>query len=281
MTSRREFCASLAAAAQASAAEPALDRQVGLVTASIAAHLKSAFDLPRILRDELDLRVIDLNHNVLPSNGRADLDKFRAAADRAGCTISNLKMNQRDINMDSPEAEVRDHAVDQYRQWIDAAAHLGCRWARPLPRPEKPDVKIHVDSYRRLAEHGERRGVQMIVENFAWMQDDADILPKLVRDIGRKVAAGPDTGNWNSNAVRYDGLAKAFPLAVTCDFKAKELTPEGTHPEYDLKRCFDIGWKAGFRGPWCLEYIHKDRATLIKNLGLLRDRLRGWMREAG
>jgi hypothetical protein len=77
--------------------------------------------------------------------------------------------------------------------------------------------------------------------------------------------------------VRYAGLAKAFPLAVTCDFKARPLGPDGQHEEYDLKRCFEIGWEAGFRGPWCFEYIHNDLATLYRDLGTLRDKCREWI----
>ena len=75
---------------------------------------------------------------------------------------------------------------------------------------------------------------------------------RLLEDVGRNIAACPDTGNWVSNEVRYKGLALTFPKAVTCDFKARELGPEGQHAAYDLKRCFTIGWEAGFRGPWCL-----------------------------
>jgi len=77
--------------------------------------------------------------------------------------------------------------------------------------------------------------------------------------------------------VRYAGLARTFPLAVTCDFKARELGKKGEHILYDLERCFQIGWKAGFRGPWCLEHAHRDRKQLFRELGLLRDTLRKWM----
>ena len=104
-------------------------------------------------------------------------------------------------------------------------------------------------------------------------------MPKLLDDIGHDVAACPDTGNWDGNEVRYAALARLFPRAVTCDFKAGRLGPNGEHPAYDLKRCFTIGWDSGFRGPWCLEHANTSRADLFRDLCLLRDLLRGWMAE--
>jgi hypothetical protein len=179
--------------------------------------------------------------------------------------------------MNSPDPAVRRRALDEYRRSIDAAARLGARWARPLPLKPRPDMQIHVQSYRELAEHAASRGVQMLVENYGWMQGDPDSVPKLIQAIGRNVAACPDTGNWDSEELRYAGLAKTFPLAVTCDFKARQLGPEGQHAAYDLKRCFTIGWEAGFQGPWCLEHANPDRTLLFRELGLLRDMLRSWM----
>ncbi len=276
----------LAAAAETKAE---LAREVGITTSSLGGHVAlkpnaeqfSLFDLPGVLRESLDMRVIDLNTTTLGEAGPAELDRFRNAAEKAGCFLTNLKMNQRDLNMDSPDAAVRSHAIREYKRSIDVAARLGCRWARPLPRAEEPDWETHVAGYRELADYAGEKGVEMLVENFGWMQDDPDALPRLVAAIGSNVAASPDIGNWDSDELRFQGLEKAFPLAVTCDFKARGLTADGTHYKYDLRRCFEIGWKAGFRGPWCLEHTHPDRAILFRELSLLRNGLRVWMNEAG
>ena len=48
-------------------------------------------------------------------------------------------------------------------------------------------------------------------------------MPKLIKAIGRKVAACPDTGNWRDNSIRYQALAHTFPLAVICDLKARAM----------------------------------------------------------
>jgi hypothetical protein len=261
---------------------------VGITTSSFAGHLtaqpaKGKFtllELPRLLRDELDMRVIDLNTSALASYEPVYLDQVRRAADDAGCILTNLKLNQPGLDMSSPDRATRERALAEYRRSIDAAGRLGLRWARPLPRKERPDMPLHVAAYRALAEYAGERKVQMLVENYGWMEDDPQSVVKLLAAVGPEVAACPDTGNWADNEVRYAGLAATFPRAVTCDFKARELGPDGQHAAYDLQRCFRIGWAAGFRGPWCLEHAHADRATLLRELGLLRDLLRRWMNEA-
>lgn len=291
---RRQFGQGIAAAiaatefpAQAATPDDLVD-EVGITSSSLSGHLVakptgnqfSMLELPRVMRDELDMRVIDLNTSSLASTDAAYLDQCREAAEKAGCVFTNLKLNQRNVDMNSADEATRRKAIEIYKTSINTAARLGCRWARPLPLPELPDMKLHVASYQELADYAAERKIEMLVENYGWMQGDPDSVIKLVRAIGRNVAPCPDTGNWNDNETRYAGLAKTFPTAVTCDYKARALGPNGEHELYDLKRCFDIGRKAGFRGPWCLEHANRDRKTLFRELSMLRDMLREWTKAA-
>ena len=288
---RREFIqigsAAIAAipCAATAAEREKLAGEVGVTTGSFVRHLaKDAqpgklrlLDLPRIMRDELGMKVIDLMTATLASMDPDYLDKLRAEADRAGCILTNLKMNQKGLDMTAADPAVRKHALDEYKRTIDAAARLGVRWVRPLPGPKRPDLAICAASYRELIDYAAPRGISLLIENYGWMQDDPDAIPAVIKAVGKGLDAQPDTGNWKDNEVRYPGLARAFPLAVSCDFKSRELAPDGSHAAYDLARCFSIGWDAGFRGPWCLEQFHSDLGQLYREMRLIRDQLRGWM----
>ncbi|MEQ2008575.1 MAG: TIM barrel protein [Limisphaerales bacterium] len=264
-----------------------LTGEIGITTGSFVRHLSPEvragklrlLDLPKLMREELDLRVIDLMTATLVSLEPEYCEQLRAAADRAGCVLTNLKMNNPGLELASADEAVRRHALAEYKRTMDAAARLGVRWVRPLPGPKRPDLARLADGYRELMDYGAARGLGVLIENFGWMQNDPDALPELVKAVGPALRVQPDTGNW-TDAARYDGLAKAFPFAISCDFKAKELGPDGSHAAYDLKRCFQIGWDAGFRGPWCFEHQHADFAQLLREMKLLRDLLRGWMRAA-
>ncbi len=239
-------------------------------------------ELPRVLRDELDLTVIDWNSVNLPSFDPALMEKLRVATDAAGCVATNLKMNQK-VDMGSSDKATREHAIKVYKESIDAAELLGLRWVRPLPQPNKPELSVIADSFRQLADYAGEKGIAVLVENFAWMMDDPGSVVKLLNAIDRpeQVAGGIDTGNWSDNEVRYSGLEKSMPLAVTCDFKAKVMGDDGSHADYDLKKCFDICWAVGFRGPWAIEHGHADRARSFREIGRVRDWLTEWTEAAG
>ena len=264
-----------------------LKGEVGITTGSLMRHLTvepakgkmRLLDLPKLMRDELDMKVIDLMTATLASMEPSYLDKLRKEAESAGCIITNLKMNQKGIDMASADEAKRRKALDEYKRTIDAAERLGCRWVRPLPRPKRPDVKLYVNSYRELIEYAKPKGISLLIENFGWMTDDPKIIPKIISAVGSGLDASPDTGNW-SNEARYEGLAEVFPHAVTCDFKAFAFDADGKHPRYDLNRCFQIGWDAGYRGPWCLEHFNNNLVGLIEGFGKLRDMLNEWSKQS-
>jgi hypothetical protein len=225
------------------------------------------------------MRVIDLMTRTLASMKPDYLENLRKNAEQAGCVLTNLKMNQPNLEIASPEKDKREHALAEYKRTIDVAARLGCRWVRPLPGAKRPDFDRLVAGYRELIDYAAPKKISLLFENFGWISSDPDVLPKFIKAVGEGIAASPDTGNW-TDKVRYEGLAKAFPLAVTCDFKAFMLGPGGAHPKYDLKKCFEVGWKAGFRGPWCLEHFNETLPGLLAGMKTLRGMLKQWMREA-
>lgn len=294
MISRRTFLGTSLVGATAAqwlkADEPrpavrSLAGELGITTGSFMQHMRASpalhktllLDLPQKMRDELDMRVIDLMTATLPSVEPEYLDQLRSRAEKHGCVITNLKMNQTGIDMASPNPDARRKALDEYRRTIDAAQRLGCRWVRPAPQKNRPDLTLLAASYRQLIDYAGPKGISLLVENNAWMRDDPDAIPTIISAVGRGLAAAPDTGNWTED-VRYAGLAKAFPLAVTCDFKAFQFGPQGEHKQYDLKRCFQIGWDAGFRGPWCFEHFNDTLDGLWQGFARLRDMLREWMK---
>lgn len=288
---RREFLtASLAVVATPTLAASKsfqLEREVGVVAATLAAHMHPRVpgglklnDLPRIIRQELDMRVIDMNTMNFAKLTPGVAESFRAAAERQRCVLTNLKLNQRNLDLGSEDTERRAHALKEYRQSIDAAALMGMRWVRPLPQARQGNRQHLIDGLRRLDDYAREKKIRVLIENFGWMQNEPDSVVNLIRDIDRELPASPDTGNWSHNEVRYSGLTKTFPLAATCDFKAKTLGPDGAHPAYDLKKCFRIGWDAGFRGPWCIEHGNRDVKRLYAELRLVKAMLVRWMREA-
>ena len=231
------------------------------------------------------MKVIDLSTGTLGDRDPKRADRLRAAAEAAGCVITNLKVNAThmgvkvlDLPFDHPEPAVRRKALEEYKEWILIAQRLGARWLRPFSAEQRPDFAVLVESYRELAEFGAHHGVTLVVENATWICSDAQAIPRLVQALNGRIAAAPDTGSWDP-PIRWDALAAAFPHAVTCDFKVGDLSPQFEHRAYDLRRCFEIGWKAGFRGPWCIEHGNGNTARLFTEWRWIKNQIETWTRE--
>ena len=292
--SRRRFLAGFAAAAglpllakAQTRPAPELAGQVGITSASLAHQMNAdspgrmleLWDLPRVMRDELGMKVLDLNTKTLGSRDPRHVDRFRAATEAAGCVITNLKVNDVTLEFEHDDPAVRRPALKEYKVWIETAARLGARWLRPMPALKTPTFSVLVESYRELADFAGEHRITLLVENYRWIEPDPTAIPRLIEALDRRIAASCDTANWVPE-VRYDALARSFPYAVTCDFKPRGLLPTNEHPAFDLRRCFEIGWRAGFRGPWCIEQLNPDSKAIFRQLKWLKLQLETWIREA-
>ncbi|MSU50298.1 MAG: hypothetical protein EXS37_14635 [Opitutus sp.] len=284
---RRDFIARLAACGgmfaqnRAAVSAPAEKIRVGINTSSFAHQRNSSDaaerirleDIPAILRDELDMNIIDLESVTLGPRDLPTARKFRVRAEAAGCRIINLKVNAHDLPFDSEDIALREHALTDYRAWIEIAAALGARSLRPYPATQRPRLETLTESYARLADHGDRHGVVLLIENYKWIETEPKVIPEIIGRLGGRIKALVDTGNWADAGTRRAGLAAAFPHALTCDFKVRELSAAGEHAAFDLEECFMIGRRAGYTGPWCLEHTNPRRRDLLRELRLIKSKL--------
>ncbi len=64
------------------------------------------------------------------------------------------------------------------------------------------------------------------------------------------------------------------------DFKVFDLDEQRRHAKYDIRRCFDIGWDAGFRGPWAIEHWNEATKAFVREIVYLSETLKQWMADA-
>lgn len=260
---------------------PSLDRMIGITTGGLdfqrINRILTALTLPAFMRDELGMRLIDFNTRWLTSYEPSYIERVRMAAEDADCFFSNLKVNHKFGDLYSQDSDERKLAMSNARQQVEIAEMLGARWIRfTVPKITDSDDASKVAAHRELAMFAGERGIQLLVENGGWLKSDPDSIQRVVKAIGHNVASGPDTGNWDDD-VRYEALEKSFPGAVTCDFKVFDLDADNRHAKYDIRRCFDIGWNSGFRGPWAIEHWNDDTKAYVRETTWLRDQLTKWM----
>lgn len=261
-----------------------LKRVIGITTGSLdyqrENRILTALTLPRFVRDELEMQLIDLNTRWLQSYDDRYVHRVRETAEAAECYFTNLKVNHKFGDLYDKDVTARNEAMAHARRMIEVARILGTRWVRfTVPKVSAADDPSKLVAHRELAAFAEQHGIQLLVENGGWLKSDPDSIVRVVKAIGRNVAACPDTGNWD-DMVRFDGLKKSFPGAESCDFKVFDLDANRQHKRYDIRRCFEIGWQAGFRGPWAIEHWNDDNKAFARETTYLRDQLVKWMAAA-
>ena len=229
---RREFIATAAAGLAATvASRPSLASDqndargslagaIGLTTGGLNYQRRrgklTLLGLPRFVRDELGLAIIDLNTHWLEGYEPSYLAQVRGTAEEFGCFFTNLKVNHQFGDLYSRDPHERQRALAGARRLIEVAKLLGTRWIRfTFPGLEVLGTPPNPVAHRDLAGYAEQHGIQLLVENLGWLTRDANSVPRLVASIGRNIAPCPDTGNW-ADEIRYEGLARTFPTAVTC-----------------------------------------------------------------
>ena len=156
-----------------------LVRVIGITTGGLNHQRETGsltvFTLPKFMRDELGMQLINGNTRWLQSYDRTYVERVRETAEAADCYFTNLKVNHRFGDLSAADADERNRAMSHARQLIKAAKTLGARWIRfPVPKIAVAGDESKFAAHRELAAFAGEHGVQLLVENGGWMKSDAE-----------------------------------------------------------------------------------------------------------
>ncbi len=198
------------------------------------------------------------------------LDKLADRIALAGVAAKHIS-NNAPRNLADLNDERRREGIQVGKHWLDAAKQIGCISMRcntggprvipaaeidpklgyPENRQVVPYLKKAIESFRELADHGEKVGVKVTIENHWGLAAD----PMNIRIIINEVAspyceASPDFCNWEHEYMLYHGLEVLAPFSSSM-VHAKRWT---RFPQVDLARCVRIMENANYRGYYAMEY---------------------------
>ncbi len=184
---------------------------------------------------------------------------------------------------------VRDAGVTHLKEWIEVAAKLGASTVRAFAdcqapfktwqeasnnAPREAVEEWMADALRDCAEHGERFGVLVAVQNHGdFIRSGAEHLSLLQRVDHDGCGAMVDTGMYFTEDP-YADIAQVAPYAVTWQIK-ETLRSRLDSPRIDLDRLAAIVRQSGYRGYLPIETLGMGRAdydasaeveTLLKGL---------------
>lgn len=222
-------------------------------------------DFAKIARREFDIDAIEYV-NTMYFDRAKDMEYLKEMKNiAAGEGVTNLLiMCDRLGNLGDPDDAKRTMAIENHYPWVAAAQFLGCHSLRVNAASDmnlsyEEQQKLAADGLRRLCEHADGAGINIIVENHGGSSSDAQWLAGVMDMVGHKrVGTLPDFGNFRIKDDdwydRYKGVTELMPYAKAVSAKSHNFDENGNDVDTDYVKMMKIVLDAGYRGYVGIEY---------------------------
>jgi sugar phosphate isomerase/epimerase len=202
------------------------------------------------------------------SSGKNYLDKLVSKMVSTGIFATHISNNAPRYLADLDD-ELRREGIRVAKSWLDAAKQLGSISMRvntggpriipistiqggyPQNTEIVPYLKNAIESFKELAEYGEKVGVKITIENHWGLAAHPQNIIIILNEVNSPYCeAAPDFCNWEHEYMLYHGLEMLVPKANSM-VHAKRWT---RFPEVDIARCTQIINKYQYSGYISVEY---------------------------
>jgi hypothetical protein len=151
------------------------------------------------------------------------------------------KANSRMVDM----PQIRAHAIELTKQWIDRAAMIECPSVMVNQgHTVAADPDSAIEGLKIVREYGESKNVAIIMEERG-RDIPIDTLVRVIKESG--IYANPDMGNFGDEEATERGLRLMYPLAKTVSHV--KYNPE----RFSLEIAVAISKEMGYRGAYSIE----------------------------
>jgi sugar phosphate isomerase/epimerase len=221
-------------------------------------------DFPRIAREQYGIEGVEFVNQFFKTKAHdsAYLKDLKTRADDQGVTCV-LIMIDGNNNLSAKEPEKRNEAVEFHKQWVDAAAALGCHSIRVNTGSNysPTDVEDAAQGCGALVEYGAKHKINIICENHGGPSSNPDALLALIRAVNSPYFGTlPDFGNFEKDKQGkytidiYDAIARMMPYAKGVSAKSYNFNEQGKETVLDYARIMKIVTDSGYHGFVGIEY---------------------------
>jgi len=190
------------------------------------------------------------------------------------------------------DSNERQQAINNHKQWIDAAAALHCQSIRVNMAGDGTNEEIIMagtESLSALSEYAAQYNINILVENHGGFSSNIDELVKIFQQVNLpNCGALPDFGNWCiqkgkdeegkekciNEYDRYKGVKLLMPHAKGgVSAKAKKFDENGNELTTDYTQMLKIVKDTGFKGYIGIEYENDDADMEDKGIRMTRELL--------
>lgn len=298
--SRRDFMKIVGAGVMASAlgatgasAAPQRDYKVSLALWSlhkaIGAKQVDMLDVPKMSAQDFGIDGLELVSTLLASTETPYLNTLaKNAADNNVKMLLIMIDGQGEIAAEAEEK--RQEAVTNHKKWIDIANYFGCHsirmnWAGAPHEIVNDNAALKavidrsVPGFHALAEYGDRKNVNVIIENHGGASSHPEAVVQLMENVDHpRFGTLPDFGNFPEEVDKYLAIDLLMNYAKAVSAKCYDFDPAtGLETKLDYPRIIStVVDKHGYNGYIGIEY-EGDRLSEpegIKACKALLDKLR-------
>jgi sugar phosphate isomerase/epimerase len=249
---------------------------------AIYAHQISHLDFPIIAKKEFGISIVEYVNTCFLSktkdfraNGQDPvfLKELKMRCDDNGIS-SHLIMCDAEGDLASPDANLRQKAVENHQKWLEAAKYLGCASIRVNANGSgtPPEMaKYAVEGIGKLTENAAKLGLNVLIENHGGNSSNAAWLVGVIQQINLpNVGTLPDWINFcvvqnkqlpsgcEQEYDRYQGMIELLPYAKGVSAHSVSFDAEGNETKLDFKKLMQVVKESGFRGILGIEFSSKD-----------------------
>ena len=240
-------------------------------------------DLPEFVREELDLRGLNLPSDLLAGRTLADLDRIRDRADRVGCPCLMLVETE---PLDLAGADARQAAaMERLRRLGTAANRLGCAFlGLKLKEVSSPaQMERAAAGLRAALAEMDRWEVNLLLQPQGGLLEKGEPLVELVKKVGGfRIGALPSFLHAHQSGQMRDMLRRLAPYAQAMVADIRGFDAKGGHIDWSLESCVETLRAVGFSNMLSLEWIGKGDGMkhLLRARDVLNEALRAIEAEA-
>ena len=237
------------------------------------------FDLPKMYIEMYGVHNIEYQHSHLappdPAQGPIDGDpavfkELKAKIDEQKMTLTQINLEFGMQNISTPDAALRQQAVDRTKKWIDNAVMLGC--PRVMINQQQanitPETRPHtVAAWKAMSDYGKTKNVKVSAET------RGAGTPEQVQQLGMK------TWQYMAGIIEAAGAASNVDIGNVAAMDQKELhdcikawfpfSSGNMHikssPFWDIGQAVKFTESLGYKGLYSIEVGRHEAVRIVYN----------------
>jgi hypothetical protein len=207
-------------------------------------------DFPEAIADHFHIHNVEVQQMYFPSTEPSYFREFKDRLKKAKSRVSNMPLEFDEkgtpgiISVCSPDAKIREHAIELTKLWIDHAAVLGSPSVMLNQGPlADGTLEPAIEGLRTVASYGKTKKIAVTIENRGPTKPET--LAELIKSAG--AYANPDIGNFADEETRARGLRLLYPISHGNTHV--KLAPE----RFDFAKAVGISKELGYKGLYSIE----------------------------